>query len=207
MAGWFWQRKTDVPSALAHFRQALETRLKKLEEELKEEWGDTQEQVNKRKEFAKSLNLSEKMLKIYDEVKYYQGWLKTNPDRICNVVSDPLSKKENEENIVQFHLNQQEYSFRFKETTFSTFKDDKTHALLTLSGGAGTPLVVGNFDVDADQFGMLVKPLDIQAFIPGDWLRDFLELHEQIVMLEKEQEIKLKYDPAKREMLKKNFGL
>ena len=68
-------------------------------------------------------------------------------------------------------------------------------------------LIEIHISVEHIEFGSILEPFDVSAFIPGAWVQDFLECYERFQVNKKAREIARKYDPSKIDDLKKRFGL
>ena len=200
---------------LISLRNALDSRLKQLEWDLKRMAGDIPAQVLKRKALAQSLELSKRLFEMYEPVQHSPGWIKTGAnlgDSIANVVS----KKEGQEDILEFEHNRRTYSLRLKrhaplepsqEIDLGSADAAEAQAMLSFCDARGVPLFAISLEEVQETRGRVFRPLDIDVFIPGDWIKDFLELSEEIAALQKEMELRKKYDPAELEKLKQHFGL
>lgn len=94
--------------------------------------------VEQRKQFAQRLRLPERLLAIYDEVKYYPHWVRNNPADVCPLITDLKVVNESfyEKVTIQFSLKSRRYSFFFDEHLAERF-----YARLTLSGVNGEVLL------------------------------------------------------------------
>lgn len=197
---------------LISLRNALDLRLKQLEWDLKRMAGDIPAQVQKRKALAQSLELSKRLFEMYEPVQHSPGWIKTG----ASLAIDVVSKKEGQEDILEFEHNRRTYSLRLKrnaplepseEVDLGTVGTVEGQALLSFCDARGVPLFAISLEEVQEARGRVFRPLDIDVFIPGDWIKDFLELSEEIAALQKEMELRKKYDPAELEKLKQHFGL
>ncbi len=193
---------------LASLRRALDERLRALEQDLRRVAGDIPAQVEKRKALAQSLELSRRLLEMYEPVQHSPSWVKAGGGRVCDPVSNPVSKREGEEDILEFDHNRNTYSLRFKRVSPDEVNPARpVAALLSFCDVGGRTLFAVSVTQERDSHGLRYRLLDIEVFIPGNWVKDFLELSEEIAALKREMEIRKKYDPAELERLKKHFGL
>jgi hypothetical protein len=202
---------------LISLRNALDLRLKQLEWDLKRMAGDIPAQVEKRKSLAQSLELSKRLLEMYEPVQHSPSWIKAGATLIVDPISNVVSKKEGQVEILEFEHNRRTYSLRLRRHsppeprdeaelgTEAAVADDQT--LLSFCDARGVPLFAISVDEMQEARGRVFRTLNIEAFIPGEWIKDFLELSEEIVVLQKEMELRKKYDPAELEKLKRHFGL
>lgn len=193
---------------LVSLRRALDERLRALEQDLRRVAGDIPAQVEKRKALAQSLELSRRLLEMYEPVQHSPSWIKAGGGLVCDPVSNPVSKREGEEDILEFDHDHNTYSLRFKRISSGQANPNRpVVALLSFCDVGGRTLFAVSMAQERDSHGLHYRPLDIEVFIPGNWVKDFLELSEEIAALKREMEIRKKYDPAELERLKKHFGL
>ncbi|MEW6542799.1 MAG: hypothetical protein AB1411_04215 [Nitrospirota bacterium] len=197
---------------LVSFRRALDERLRALELDLKRVAGDIPAQVAKRKALAQSLELGRRLLEMYEPVKHSPGWIRAGASVVSDPVPNLVTKQEGEEDILEFEHNRRSYSLRFRrcpeqQSPGLSAEGDVPHALLSFCNEQGMALFANSIVEEQDARGRYCKPLDIEVFIPGEWIKDFLELSEEIAALKREMEIRRKYDPAELERLRRHFGL
>jgi hypothetical protein len=202
---------------LVSLRNALDLRLKQLEWDLKRMAGDIPAQVEKRKALAQSLDLSRRLLEMYEPVQHSPSWIKAGSTLIVDPLSNVVSKKEGQVEILEFEHNRRSYSLRLRrggpseprdETELGTaVADDDDRTMLSFCDARGIPLFAVSLEEMQEARDHVFRVVDIDAFIPGDWIKDFLELSEEIAVLQKEMELRKKYDPAELEKLKRHFGL
>jgi hypothetical protein len=202
---------------LISLRNALDLRLKQLEWDLKRMAGDIPAQVEKRKALAQSLDLSRRLMEMYEPVQNSPSWTKAGSSLIVDPLSNVVSKREGQIESLEFEHNRRSYSLRLRRTTPAEARDEAElgtgaaavadHTLLSFCDARGIPLFAVSLEEVQEARGRVFRAVDIEAFIPGDWIKDFLELSEEIVVLQKEMELRKKYDPSELEKLKKHFGL
>jgi hypothetical protein len=202
---------------LISLRNALDRRLKQLEWDLKRIAGDIPAQVEKRKSLAQSLELSKRLLEMYEPVQHSPSWIKAGTTLIVDPISNVVSKKEGQVEILEFEHNRRTYSLRLRRNSLPEPRDEAElgtaaavpddQPLLSFCDARGVPLFAVSLEEVQEARGRVFRLLDIKAFIPGEWIKDFLELSEEIAVLQKEIELRKKYDPAELEKLKKHFGL
>jgi hypothetical protein len=211
---------------LVSLRRSLDERLKRLEDDLRRMSGDVHAQVEKRKSLARTLELGRRLLDMYEQVRDSPHW-----EAVAGPLSgDPAeagSKEEvdltaaffvktgllaiGEEHLLRFEQNHNQYSLRVTRGVPVVERDEAPHVptLLSFCSGAGSIL----FAIDVVEEptspggGITYRTTDIKAFVPSNWIKDFLELSEQVAALKKELELRKKYDPVELDKLKKHFGL
>lgn len=201
---------------LISLHNALDLRLKQLEWDLKRVAGDIPAQVQKRKALAQSLELSKRLFEMYEPVQHSPGWIKSGTSLVIDPISNVVSKKEGQEDILEFEHNRRTYSLRLKRSAPIESSQDAdlgnaetvdAQAMLSFCDARGVQLFAITLEEVQEARGRVFRPLDIEVFIPGDWIKDFLELSEEIAALQKEMELRKKYDPVELEKLKQHFGL
>jgi hypothetical protein len=193
---------------LVSLRRALDERLKALEMDLRRIAGDIPAQVERRKTLAHSLELSRRLLEMYEPVQHSPSWIKAGAGLVCGPVSNPVSRREGEEDILEFDHDHNTYSLRFKRVSSDgSDPGGSSVVLLSFCDVGGRTLFAVSVVQEPDSHGCHYRHLDIEVFIPGHWIKDFLELSEEIAALKREMDIRKKYDPAELERLKKHFGL
>ncbi len=193
---------------LVSLRRALDERLRALELDLRRVAGDIPAQVEKRKALAQSLELSRRLLEMYEPVQHSPSWIKTGASLVCEPVSNPVSRREGKEEVLEFESRHNTYSLRFKRISSDGSDPESSNtALISFCDVGGRTLFAVSVQQEQDAHGRHFRPLDIEVFIPSNWIKDFLELSEEIAALQREMEIRKKYDPAELEKLKKHFGL
>ncbi len=163
---------------------------------------DVLSQVKQRKALAKRLSLPERLLRIYDEVKFVPEQRKQVLEQWGCVVSSQQVSGADLATVVRFDLKQTPYALCFREPPVSY---EAVYAYLDLSTAAGELIFSCHLRFDVVDSGHEWVPLDVDAFIPGDWVRDFLTLSTLVEVDVKGQGVKTK--PQQIEDLKKKFGL
>lgn len=193
---------------LVSLRRALDERLRALEQDLRKVTGDIPAQVERRKALAQSLDLSKRLIEMYEQVQHSPSWIKAGHAGVCTPCFDPVAKTEGDEDILEFEHNFKSYSLRSKQRSADgPARSGAAQAPLSFCDGVGRVLFAVQVVEEQGAQGRSLRPVDIEVFIPGEWIKDFLELSEEIAALKREMEIRKKYDPAELEKLKKHFGL
>ncbi len=164
------------------------------------------EEVGKRKQRAETLKLRALFEELYfHNIIYYPRWIKHSRSYVPSIVTSVI---ELEKEAIQIELNGKKYLFCFKENKFSTPDGEAhRHGLLELSLSNERLLALNaafdyerEYDPDWSIFG-------IEAFIEGDWIRDFQELKHRIEVEYEERKRREQNDPQKLASLKRNFGI
>src|SRR6185436_19915824 len=207
---------------LVSLRRALDERLKRLEEDLKRVSGDVHAQVEKRKSLARSLDLSRRLLDMYEQVLDSPHWdSATTPKPADPQVQSggikepglqPAPAPAGEERLLRFDHNRSLYSLHIRRDQANDSgngegKPAATALVLSFCSGEDKTLFAVDVIEEQTSDGPTYRSTDIKAFLPGNWIKDFLELSEQVAALKKELEIRKKYEPAELNKLKKHFGL
>ena len=80
-------RETRIQRALSDLRAGFEESLRSLERDVATDAAHLSEEVEKRKGLARSIDLSGRILSIYDNIKYYPHWSQHCPDYVCSSIS------------------------------------------------------------------------------------------------------------------------
>ncbi len=183
--------------------------------------GNIHAQVEQRKALARSLELSRRLLDMYEQVRNSPNWEKAVPaatdgEPAGDAPADGLPASQAaqpeafEETFLRFDQNQHGYTLRLSQGSGGNGGMTKGHpapTLLSFCNDAGTTLLAIDLIEEPAPYGPTYKSTDVQAFVPGHWIKDFLELSEQVSALKKEFEIRKKYDPAEVNKLKRQFGI
>jgi hypothetical protein len=170
-----------------------------------------EEKVNERKRVAKEMRLSERLLEIFDEIKYYparraRGDISVSPLASCAEEAHLPSG----EKAVAFDLRGIRYTMSFTDRLASSFfprdNNPDSYGALTLYQ-AETPVFAASYAGYTGLAGTTYQSVDVSAFIPGEWIAAFIELQEDLAAIREEARLRDKYDRSKLEKLKKNFGL
>ncbi len=206
---------------LVSLRRALDDRLHRLEQDLKKMTGNVHAQVEQRKALARSLELSRRLLDMYEQVQGSPSWETAAP-----VAAGSESASEAQaggasasqpgqidtgdtgmEKFLRFDQNKHGYTLHLSRSPWGLTKGVPAPALLSFCNGAGVTLFAIDLIEEATPYGPAYRSTDVKAFVPGHWIRDFLELSEQVSALKKELDIRKKYDPAEVSKLRRQFGI
>ena len=203
-----------IEAAVQNLRSTLNEQLADLEKSLKAASEDIHARVAERKSLARKLRLDQKLIEIYEEMKYYPNW-STREDwlqskyRLCEI-DEPKGENRDKERDISFLLNSHAYKLTYHdEGSRIGFGGDYVHyTRLSLRGSFDNLLIEINISVDVDPpFGLMLKPIDISDFVPGTWIQDFLECYEKFQANKKARDISEKYDQQKVQDFKGKFGL
>lgn len=201
---------------LVSLRRALDDRLRRLEQDLKQMTGNVHAQVEQRKALARSLELSRRLLDMYEQVQGSPNWETAAPVATGSVsTSEALASQPGQadtgdagtEQFLRFDQNRHGYTLRLSRIPGGLTKGVPAPALLSFCNGTGVTLFAIDLIEEATPYGPAYRSTDVKAFVPGHWIRDFLELSEQVSALKKELDIRKKYDPAEVSKLKRQFGI
>lgn len=210
---------------LVSLRRSLDERLKRLEDDLRRVTGDVHAQVEKRKSLARTLELGRRLLDMYGQVRDSPHWETVTPpsgeQREAGGTEGPGRAAPffiqtglltiGEEYLLRFEQNHNQYSLRITRGVPVAEEDDGPPAptFLSFCSGAGNILFAIDVVEESPPLGgdVTYRTTDIKAFVPSNWIKDFLELSEQVAALKKELELRKKYDPVELDKLKKHFGL
>ena len=203
------QTPNETPTALEAIRESLSNDLHALEQELREKSGDVHAQVEARKSLAEDLKLPEKLTEIYQEIRSYPAFARVcdSPKfNLCELDDLRYVEGSNEE-AIEFRTNDRRYTYTviYEDEGCYTLDGDDIHDVrLVLKNDRDVELIgiIASKEVDD-----VVEPFDIDAFQPGEWIKDFLTLYERLQANRHRREIESQYDPEEVSGLKKRFGL
>lgn len=167
-----------------------------------------QEEVKKILKVAENKKVKELIGNLYfNKIKYFPHWIKNNREYIPSSISAATERKEKDEKITEITLNDKNYKFTFKESSFSTPDGEHhTHGLLQLFE-KDKKVFATNCSLDYDDYGSGWSTFSVEGFIDGDWIENFNLLKAEIESNDKEKEIRRAEDPEKTEKLKSDFGI
>ncbi|TAJ09966.1 MAG: hypothetical protein EPO61_04440 [Nitrospirae bacterium] len=203
---------------LISLRRALDARLRRLEQDLREMTGNIHAQVEQRKALARSLELSRRLLDMYEQVRSSPHWEKVASETAGGEsareapadeasVPPPVGTEGCEGEFLRFDQNSRGYIICRKRVSEGLTTGCPASMLLSFCHDAGATLLTIDLIEEQTPYGPTYKSTDIKAFVPGNWIKDFLELSEQVSALKKELEIRKKYDPVEIDKLKRLFGI
>jgi hypothetical protein len=152
---------------------------------------------------AVTLNLTERLFDIYEEIRFYPSWAVNCPEELCSAVADVDAPQDHrDERAVAFALNGTRYSFLYTGR-WTTFPDGEGsyYADLRLTDSNGRALYT--LWLEREEFRN--RFIDIKAFVPGPWIADFLELSERITILKRERTLRTQERQLKEQI--ERFGL
>ncbi len=200
---------------MVSLRRMLDERLHKLEDSLRRQSGDVYSQVEQRKSLARSLDLPNRLLDMYTQIHDSADWQPApsppDPDvddTVDGTEQDPAIQK----SFLFFDHNNHRYALRVTRRPGDHLDSPvgprhQPQTLLSFCGPKGLTLLTINIFEDLTPDGPQFHSTDIKAFLPGNWIKDFLELSEQVTALKKEMMIRKKYEAAELDKLKHRFGL
>lgn len=203
---------------LVSLRRALDDRLRRLEHDLQKMTGNIHAQVEQRKTLARSLELSRRLLDMYEQVRTSSRWEKVVSDGAGGEstgespaagapIFSPVEAEICDGEFLRFDQNNRSYVICLSRVSGGLTTGFSMSMLLSFCHDRGTTLLSIDLIEEQTPYGPTYKSTDIKAFVPGNWIKDFLELSEQVSALKKELEIRKKYDPAEIDRLKRLFGI
>ncbi len=199
-----------IKESVQTLRRSLDEELSQLERSLKDQSGDIHQRVSERQQLVRELEIDKKLTEIYEEIKYYPSWSARDDwgkYRNCEI-DDPKEEKKDHEKIIRFGLNNKTYVLLYKDEGSSTGFDGDYfhHTHLNLLDAQGNILIGINISVEVD-YVVELRPFSVDAFKPGDWIKDILECYELFQANKKRKKIEDKYEQGKINELKNNFDL
>ncbi len=220
-------RDTKIQHALSDLRSAFAESLRHLERDVATDAERVSEKIEKRKEFARSIDLSARIFSIYDNIKYYPSWSQHCPDNVCPSISNVRFEKPekslygNDKESLDFEFKGKRWSFAFENhrVILPDGADGGYSGRLSLVDSAKNLLFEGCYEQDEYSASykphhrkeafvpdeVVHQPLDIEAFVPGDWTVELLELSEEIAATRRESD--LKHQRAEHLEQRQRFGL
>jgi hypothetical protein len=205
-------RETKIQRALRDLRTAFAESLHGLECNVAAETGRVSKEIEKRKEFARSIVLSARIFSTYGDIKYYPEWSQNSQaNYVCPSISDVAvfeesgkSRYGHEESVdFEFRGNRWSFAFRGNHVILPDGADGGYYGRLSLLDSAKNLVFEGRYQ--RGEYSYTYEPLDIEAFVPGEWTVEFLELSEEIAAIRRESE--LKRERSELEEQKQRFGL
>ena len=197
-----------------------------LEQKFSEKWQNDIDDIKNRKKMAENLELPNKLFDLFDKLKGYELINKNDSKYICeslefikierDIEEETDGKKTKYDNVISFLFRNRKYTFKDEKYSFPMYDEDGYAWQIILFNDNKTKIFSQTyffiypypekFDDDGE---WSPSPNGVDAFIPGDWITDLLELYEMLGALLKEREIKEKYKYKIRniEKQKKDFGL
>jgi hypothetical protein len=201
--------ETKIQKALGDLRAAFAEPFRHLEHDVAAESQRGSEAIEKRKELARSIDLMVRIFSIYDDIKHYPHWSQRNPDDVCPSISNVKVFEKSK----SLYGNEESVDFEFRETPWSfSFRgnhmilpdgDGGYYGHLSLLDSAKNLVFEGCYHKDEISFSY--EPLDIEAFVPGEWTVQFLELSEEIAAISRESDLKRERSELKEQ--RERFGL
>ena len=164
------------------------------------------QEVERRKQRAKSLKIPELFEELYFHgIKFYPSWIQHNRAYVPSSVSSAV---EQDKERVVLELNGRKYTFLFKENRFSTPDGEMhRHGLLGLFYNDQRVLALNAAFEYEREYDPDWSIFDVEAFVEGDWLGDFVQLQRQVQTAKEERVRRERENPDKLAKLKKDFGI
>lgn len=161
-------------------------------------------EVAERKQRAQELGVDGLITGLYyNNIRYYPSWIKRGA--VCSLVRDAVDLKDKR---VKLSLkNGRDYIFSFKEHGF-TMPDGEWVNSGTLELFHNNKKVLSlDMSLENNRTDSQWYPLDIEAFVEGDWVKDFKELEKRIETERQEERRREQEDPERLKKLKEDFGI
>lgn len=179
---------------------------------------DVRREIEKRKNAAKQLRLPDVAEFLFEELRYYPDWQKTAKENCFQAISSPREIEIDKVRGVAFVFDGKEYGVGRHDRQVS-FPDDECELrdyfiynekgeILFESTGFVERVERAEF-AKFNALGPFYRFHDIEAFIPGAWTKDILELHRQLKLYTEQQDADLEKEEETNETeeLRKKFGL
>jgi hypothetical protein len=171
---------------------------------------DTRREVEKRKEAAKNLGLPEIVKFLFEELRYYPHWQDTAKENCFQAIINPREIKTGKVPGVAFVFNANEYGFGEHDWHVTMPDGDECYSRDYIVYNANKEVVFQTTGfLEYDQFGSSYRFHDVEAFIPGNWTKDILELYRELKSFTEQQEARWEKEEEANETqeLRKKFGL
>jgi hypothetical protein len=195
-----------------------------LEKKFSEKWQDDVNKIENLKKMAKNLELSIKLLDLFEKLDKYDSSIENDLKnkiesfeiiRIERDIEKETTENQTEyDNIITFAFRNKEYTFKDEKYSFPMYDEDGYAWKLILFENNETQIFMQTYFFSPPEKSYYdgdwnPSPDGVDAFIPGEWITDILELYEKLVALLKERKLKenYKYKSKKIEKQKKDFGL
>lgn len=133
---------------------------------------DLEAQVEHLQALAGKLALGRRMLRIYDEVKFVPPGRRPQLEQWGCVVRGHEVKGAERASLIHFDLQRRPYTLTFREPEVS-YED--VRACLDLHADQGALVFSILLELDVNEPGAGWTPRRVDAFVPGDWVRDVLD--------------------------------
>lgn len=166
-----WQTEDEDPAGagLPGLLRLYETGLAHLE---RVKQDDLEAQVEHLQSLAGKLALGRRTLRIYDAVKFVPPDRRAHLERLGCVVRGREIKGAERETVVRVDLHGRPYVLTFREPPAS---QEEVLAYLDIHDGDGRGVFTVLLAFDINEPGDGWVPRRIDAFVPGNWVRDLLD--------------------------------
>jgi ASC-1-like (ASCH) protein len=167
-------------------------------------------EVERRKVAAKELGLPEVVEFLYEELSSYPGWQKTAKEKCFHAIINPREIKVGKVRGVAFLFDGKEYGLgRYDGHIMFPDGEECDSRDYFIYNEKRVVLFESTGYVEYDEFGSSYRFEDIEAFIPGAWTKDILELHRQLKSYTEQQDAdwEKEEETNEAEELRKKFGL
>jgi len=198
----FTQRlKEKIKSKTEEWKQQSKRRNEEFERQMIEQ------QVERIKERARRLGVEEFMGKFFNDVGHYPAWFKNknlSPSISSVKELDGESREGREWRNVQLTLKNKTYICAFEEHECLAPVAPEKHGTFELYL-EGKKVLALKMSFDIDEYYSEWRSFGIEAFVEGDWVKDFREYIERCEKETKERLAALGKKPV--DELKDNFGI
>ena len=182
------------------------------DEAQKSKCDDIDQEIQRRMEKAKQLELDEIVVKLYHELQYYPSWIhnpdskdwvKTIVDDAKEIEIDEKDKELKDWEAVEITINNRKYIFREKHK-LSDLDNNTWYENIELYVGDKKVFAV-SASAEDNPYSLIFEPLSIDAFIEGDWIKDIKDIYDRFQKNEKMDEEKEHREHLNKK--KKDFGI
>jgi hypothetical protein len=167
-------------------------------------------EIEKRKNAAKELGLPEVVEFLFEELCSYPAWQKTAKEDCFPAIINAREIKVDGVPGVAFVFNGNEYGLGQHDWHVTMPDGDECYSRDYFIYNANENVVfqtTGFFGYD--EFGSSYRFRDVEAFTPGNWTKDILELYRELRSFTEQQEANWENEEEANETqeLRKKFGL
>ena len=169
-----WQTEDDGGAGLDDLLRLYKAGLARLDKVGRD---DLEAQVEHLQALAGTLALGQRLLRIYDEVKFVPPNRRPQLKQWGCVVRGREVKGAERATIVRLELQRRPYTLTFREPEVSY---DDVQAFLDLHAEKGGLVFSTLLQLDVNEPGGGWTPRRVDAFVPGEWVKDVLRFSIQL---------------------------
>lgn len=209
--GWIFSRNKQKANSvlkenLNNYEESKKEKEINLNNTKENEAHRVRKEAEKIKEHAMKTGVPQLVSSLYHEkIRYYHSWIKKTPrDYVPEMVTDSkeVQDKKSGKKYILLTMNGREYKFTHSEGSY----EDINWADLEMFLDEKKVLHV-NESVSYNEWGIDYRANSVDAFIDGDWVKDFKELDKELKKAEQEREREEFENPDEIAKLKKDFGI